>query len=85
MFSYIKISYTFCHLGPQIINLVNTKKNQMGKKKESFSLLPFQNGFYSLQIFYIIYYLIKYIIWTLSNIDVCITYPWKKNEVNCII
>jgi hypothetical protein len=53
-------------------------------KKESFSLLSFQNGFYNLQKNYVIYYLIKCIIWTFPNIDVCITYPWKKIEVNCI-
>jgi hypothetical protein len=29
----MKISYTFCqHLGPQILSLMNTKKNQMEKK-----------------------------------------------------
>jgi hypothetical protein len=53
------------------------------EKKESFSLLPFQNGFCSFQNSYIIYYLIKCIVWTLPNIDVCNMYPWKK--VNFII
>jgi hypothetical protein len=40
--------------------------------------------FNNLQNSYIVYYLINYIIWTLPNIDVCIIYPWKKIEVNCI-
>jgi hypothetical protein len=81
----MKISHTFCqHLGPQILSLMNIK-NQMEKKKKSFSLLPFQNGFYNFQKNYIVYYLIKCIIWTLPNIDVCITYLWKKIEINCIV
>ncbi len=63
MFSCMKISCTFCQfLGPQILSLVNTK-NQPNGKKESFSLLPFLNEFCSLQSFYIIYYLIKCIIY----------------------
>ncbi len=34
IFSYMKISYTFCqHLGPQILNLVNTKNQPNGKKR----------------------------------------------------
>jgi hypothetical protein len=41
MFSYMKISCTFFwHLGPQILNFMNIK-NQLDRKKESFSLLPF--------------------------------------------
>jgi hypothetical protein len=50
------------HLGPQIINLVNTENQPNGKQMESFSLMPFQNGFCSLQNSYIVYYLIKCII-----------------------
>jgi len=85
MFSYMKNSCTFCwHLGWQILSLLNTKNQPNGKKK-SFSFLPFQNGFYSFQNSYIIYYLIKCIIWTFPNINVCITYPWKKIEINCIV
>jgi len=38
------------------------KINQMSKKEESFSLMPFQNGFCSFQNSYVIYYLIKCII-----------------------
>ncbi len=64
---------------------MNTKNKPNYKKKESFCLLPFQNGFCNLQEIYILYYLIKCIIWTLQNIDVCITYPRKKIEFNCII
>ncbi len=41
-------------------------------------MLPFQNGFCSLQISFFLYYLIKWIIWTFPNINVCITYTWKK-------
>jgi hypothetical protein len=38
-------------------------KNQPNrKKKKSFSLLPFQNGSYSFQNSYVVYYLIKCII-----------------------
>jgi hypothetical protein len=34
MFSRMKISYTFFqHLGPQILNLVNTKNQANGKKR----------------------------------------------------
>jgi hypothetical protein len=81
----MKISCTVCQqLGPQIFNLMNTKNQSNGEKKESFSLLPFQNGFCSLQNFYIICYLIKCIIWTMPNIDLCITYLWKKTEINYI-
>jgi hypothetical protein len=86
MFFCMKIFYTFCwHLGPQILNLVNIKNQPNGKKKESFSLLPFQYGFCNLEILYIIYYLIKCILWTLPNIDVCITYLGKKIELNYIV
>ncbi len=54
MFSCMKISCTFCqHLGPQILSLVN-KKNQQNGGKKPFSLLPFQNGFSSLQNSYIV-------------------------------
>ncbi len=60
MFSCMKISCTFCrHLGPQIINLMNTKNEPNDKNK---SLLPFQNGFYSLQKKCIIHYLVKCVI-----------------------
>jgi len=39
MFSWMKISYTCCqHLGPQIFNLVNTKNQPNGQKKESLSM-----------------------------------------------
>jgi hypothetical protein len=48
------------------------------------SLLPSQNGIYSFQNSYIVYYLIKSIMWTMPNINVCIIYPWKKFEINCI-
>ncbi len=38
MFSCMKISYTFCqHLGPQILNLMNTKHQPNGKKSNHFS------------------------------------------------
>ncbi len=54
MFPCMKISCTFCqHLGPQIISLVNRKNQPNGKKKESFCLQPFHNGFCSLQNSYI--------------------------------
>jgi hypothetical protein len=53
----MKISYTcYQQLGPQILNLVNTKNQSNGEKQESFSLLPFQNGFCKLQNFHIISY-----------------------------
>jgi hypothetical protein len=67
MLSCMKISYTFCwHVGSQILSIVNTK-NQPNGKKESFSLLPFQNWLYNLQNSYIVYYLIKCIIQTLHQ------------------
>ncbi len=68
MFSCMTISYTSCQcLGPQILSLVKTKNQPIGKKKFIF-LAPFLNGFCSLQKNYILYYLIKCIIWTLPNI-----------------
>jgi len=86
MFFSMKNSYTCCwQLGPQILSLMNIKNQPNGKKNESFSLQPFQNGLCNLQNSCIVYYLIKCIIWTLSNIDVCITYPWIFFEVNCIV
>jgi hypothetical protein len=57
----------------------------MAKKKESFSLQAFWNGFFNIRNSYIVYYLIKRFISTLLNIDVYIAYPWKKIEVKCII
>jgi hypothetical protein len=67
MFSCMKISYACCQrLGQQILNLY--KKSTKWPKKNSFSLQPFRNGLCSLETFCII--------WTLPNIDACITYPW---------
>jgi hypothetical protein len=48
------------------------------KNKKSFFFKPFHNGFYNLQNSYILHYFSKCIIWTLPNIDVRITYPWKN-------
>ncbi len=85
MFSFMKISCTFCqHSRRQILSLMNII-NQPNGEKISISLLPFRNGFYNLQNSYIVYYLVNCIIWTLSNINVYITYPWKKIEVNGIV
>ncbi len=55
----MKIFCTFYwHLGPQILSLVNTTNQPNGKKriseKASFSLMPFQNGFYRFQNSYIV-------------------------------
>jgi hypothetical protein len=75
--------YILLTLRPQILSLVKKKNNQMDKK-ELFFLLPFQNGFCSLQNSYTIHYLFKCILWTLLNIDVCKTYPWIFFEINCI-
>jgi hypothetical protein len=70
-------------LGVTNFKLSEYKKSTKLKKKKSFSLLPFQNGFCIFQNSYIVYYLIKCIIWTFpNNIYVCITYPWKKIELN---
>jgi hypothetical protein len=64
------ISHTCCqHLGPSNLNLVNIKTQKMAQKK-SFSLKPFWNLFCILQKIYIIYYLVKLIIWKFPYIDV---------------
>jgi hypothetical protein len=49
-------------LVPKILNLMNIKNQPNWKKKGIISLLPFRIGFYSLQNYYIVYYLINYII-----------------------
>jgi hypothetical protein len=63
MFFCMKFFDTCCqHFEPQIIILVNIENQPNGKKKESLSLLLFQNGFCNFQNSYIIYYSIKCII-----------------------
>jgi hypothetical protein len=53
------------------------KINHIAKKK-SFSFKPFHNGFCSFQNSCIVYYLIKCIIRTLPNLDVCSIDLWNK-------
>jgi hypothetical protein len=79
----------FLHMLPTL-GAINSKPNECKKStkwqnKNHFPCSAFRMDFVAFKILCITYYFIKCIIWTFPNIDVCMTYPWKKIEIKCIV